>query len=510
MSIHYGAGRVRSGLGWFAIGKLATAVLGLLIFSLVVRALGVADYAIYVSLIAAMEMAHAVTSFGVDWVAARYLPEYRERGSARQLRGLCRLLVVWRIVTLAPLVLLALLIPAGTAAAIGVSVDGSQLVLIAIWFVLIEGVFRFVIGSLFEPLLWQGMTQAGLLARNGTLVLMLIIASMAGSEISILQLVKMETMAAAIGALFCLMVLLFRLGADRSSGDPDFQEPAFGQMASIAGHNYVSGLLLMPVSPPFLLLVCGRFLAPIELASLGFARNFADLVRRYMPSEMLHGMIRPVLISAFVRTRQFAVLNDLCLLVWKCSALMLVPVIGALAVAGPEIVSLMSGGKYANASLVATVLCGLLLLRFHAVQLATMVNAVNQPHLMTWAAVASMASLVPFVMLLNAGAGMWSFVATVALQEVIQNFVLSGGLRRVGAAYRFDWSSAARLGVGLLVVCTAAVLMPRPDGPWMPTVVAMAAALLSLAIAIVAGTFTPLDRARIRRIAVPDDGSRGD
>jgi O-antigen/teichoic acid export membrane protein len=212
-----------------------------------------------------------------------------------------------------------------------------------------------------------------------------------------------------------------------------------------------------------------------------------------MPGELLHGLIRPVLIAWYVRTREFARLNELAMLVWKFSALTLAPVICALAVAGPQLLSTIRA-DYAPAAPLVLALCGLLMLRLHSVQLGTIVNAIDRPQLMTIATAASTLALVPFVAMLVLGVGEWSYVIAIAIAESVLNLVVLYGLDRAGWRYRFDRVGAARLACAIVVVCTVPLFLPTARGTAESIAAAVAAALVCLIGAVKLGVMTPSDR----------------
>ena len=71
----------------FLTGKAASALLTFTILLWLVRLLSTQDYATYVTLVAAYELLFAISSLGLPWMAARYLPEYRLHASGFHLKA---------------------------------------------------------------------------------------------------------------------------------------------------------------------------------------------------------------------------------------------------------------------------------------------------------------------------------------------------------------------------------------------------------------------------------------
>ena len=82
----YSIDRLHRGTLHFLAGKAGSAALSFAAFVLVARLLVPADYAYYVAALAVVEVGLAFASFGLDWVAVRYLPEYRVCAPERELR----------------------------------------------------------------------------------------------------------------------------------------------------------------------------------------------------------------------------------------------------------------------------------------------------------------------------------------------------------------------------------------------------------------------------------------
>lgn len=160
----------------FLIGKAISALFTLIILFWLVRLLTVEEYGAYVTLIAGMEFALAVASFGLPWIAARYLPEFRLHASGEMLTNF-----VWKITAWIGLVLVAaslllyvampwLLIPLKLAH----QVDIARLYLLVLF---VDGLGRHIREGVLEPLLQQGHAQISLAMRNAALLLFLSITA---------------------------------------------------------------------------------------------------------------------------------------------------------------------------------------------------------------------------------------------------------------------------------------------------------------------------------------------
>ena len=87
MTSPYSAAALKRSAVHALAGKGISALLTFSILLLVVRLLPVAQYGAYVSLVAALEAALAVSSIGLPWMTARYLPEYSLHADGAVLHG---------------------------------------------------------------------------------------------------------------------------------------------------------------------------------------------------------------------------------------------------------------------------------------------------------------------------------------------------------------------------------------------------------------------------------------
>jgi len=496
----YSAARLKRGLAYFAIGKAAAALLGVINFALIVQVLAVSEYAAYVSIIAAMELAIAFSTFGVDWAGLRYLPEVREHGNGR---ALCLLIFRLCSIRLASLAITALLGAAVLSWLVGRAQLQAFLPIAQIYLLvlLIDGMLRFILSVVFDSLLLQGQSQASLLVRNAVFASGLAIA-VPGAGIS--HVAHSELVAACGALVVALALLLFHLHATRTAGDTeaDAQAPDFARMRRMALHNYLSLILNQPYSPQALILLAGLFLPAGTTAMLGFARNFTDLIRRYQPVELLLGLLRPLLISSYAKGRNFSALARMAQLIYKVSLLTLCPVLVACIAYGDELIAVISGHKYPDAYWLIVGLAWTLVLRSHRLLVGTMANILDRPDLLTRTAAATLVVLPVCVTGFACGYGPLTLFIAALVEEAIGTWVILRGIGALGYAYAPPWPAMVRVAVitftlsGLLVVFR----LPAQSMLWLILQSAFAAGA-AVALALASGYFDAPERSTLRGIA---------
>ena len=498
---HYSAARLKRGLAYFGFGKAAAALLGLINFTLIVRLLPVPEYAAYVSIIAAMELAIAFSTLGLDWVGLRYLPEVRERGSGGDLRALVNRLCLYRAASLACVALLGEVL-------LGWLTDHARLQAFApianiyLGVLLAEGLLRFILGVVFDSLLLQAYGQSVLLVRNASFAAALAYA-VPGAGIS--HVAHCELAAAGLGLLLALALLFFYV---RASPTASAQRagvsalPDARQMRRMALHNYLSMLLNQPYSPQALLLLAGALLPASVTATLGFARNLTELIRRYQPVEMLLGLVRPMLIADYARKRDFAGLARLSQLVYKLSLLALCPVLVACTAYGDLLIAALAKQKYPEAYWLVVGLAWTLVLRSHRLLVGTMANVLDQPQLLTRTALATLVVLPISVAGFTLGHGAATLFVAACVEELLGNWIIVRGIRALGYEYAPPWPAMARV-AGIGAALSGVLILGRCwDLPasWLMLQVTVAIGCV-LGLVLASGYFDAPERSTLRGLA---------
>ena len=331
-------------LGHFAAGRLISAVVGIGTLLLIVRTLGKSDYGVYVTLLAAFEIAQLAASPGAYAVAFRYLPELRAKGATSALGRMVVGVTAYRLATLSVVAAAVALGAESLATWLGATGQAHAIRMFALVLVF-EGTARFV-DVQFESLLLQGLAQLSILARNGAKLAMLAIVSSAGTmEIALQSWLKYEVAAAAIGVgVSCTMMALHlrrQTVEDQGTGGMF----PLARLWKFALPTYLSQVAYVASGTEMVKILVSKLVGTAVTAAFGFAAALASTLQRYMPSFLLVGWIRPLLITAYNEGQSGDAIARLAGTVLKLNLLMLAPMAAMVAVAGPEIVDVLAGGR---------------------------------------------------------------------------------------------------------------------------------------------------------------------
>ncbi|MCW2247453.1 O-antigen/teichoic acid export membrane protein [Azospirillum fermentarium] len=495
----YSVKALRRGLVSLLFGRFLSAGLTMLAMVMVARHLDIPSFGVYALLLSTLGLAITYTSLGMDWVSARYLPEYRIHAAASDLRRFLTWFVGVRAASLAVFSAAVLAGAAWTAA--WLDIGGQEEVFrLYIAVTLLEGLVRSLRGDVFEPLLMQVSSQSNAALRavvfaglvgwgiwdGGLTLAWVVMADLAASALSLVV---------AFGQLGWFMAHALK-GHERS---PGWTPPPFRQMLAVGWHNYLAQVINGAASPNALMLVGTSMAGPAALAGFGFCRTFADQLRRYLPITLLIPLARPKIVASFAVDNDYGRLKERVQFLYKANLIVLMPAVILAAAFGDDLLAAISGGKYGDAWAVAVGFTLFLVLQSHRVVLSLLTNILNCPELTSAGSVASVAALPLAVAALWAGWGAEGLVGAMLLGEALSHIVIIAMLGRRGYAYGIDAGGYARLGLAAAASVVLTLLLPAPTGIVEQTAVYALPVALFAVLTLVLWPFTPFERGMIQR-----------
>lgn len=347
--------RLRRSLGHFAIGKLINSLLGFGLLVLLVRALPRADYGAYIALLAVFEVAQLGSNLGSIPAAFRYVPALFARGDWSLLRQLVFRLSALRMATLIGVALAIYFLAGWLIGKLSLESYAPVLQIFALY-VVFEGLSRYF-EVVFDSLLMQGASQAAALVRGGTRMLgLLFLPLVLDGEWTLHRWIWVEVAASGLGAVIAATWLLIRVldGSGTPSAasrvvcrEPD--EKLWKRVIAYSVPSYAAQLVGLFSGLQAVRLIATALAGAAGAAAFGFVSVLTMTMQRYLPSFLLIGMIRPMFVAARETGRKAEDLIQLAEMVFKLNVLTLAPIWAAFAVFGPELVQLLTAGKYPDA-----------------------------------------------------------------------------------------------------------------------------------------------------------------
>ena len=367
MTRHYDASRVKRSLVHFLTGKAFTAVSTLLVLLLLARALPKADYAILIVFEALINLTGMAASFGINQTLLRYVPELRTANNGLALYRLIRNALVSRAWVFG----LAVIGLAAMAPWLADWLGFSKRIHLFPWYLLAGwmALMWLMLAQVMESLLWQKTSQYTI-AATAALRLTLLGVSYLRGELDLVRVVMIEIICQSL----TLALLLLGMWHNQRQ-DPRRHEGSlawFGENQNrisryaLSGYGFSLSTLLYGSQPNRA--IAARFLSPHAMGDYGFADSLTNLFRRFLPSALLIGFIRPLYFARYAETGQLQYLERMANLIFRVNLVFLGGVILALLFFGGPVLDVLTAGKYGSTVYLAAAMLGVLTLESLQIQ----------------------------------------------------------------------------------------------------------------------------------------------
>ena len=454
-SSRFSGERLKRGLMHFVLGKGVSAIAGMLAMMLVIRELTIESFAAYSVLVALVEMLTTISGLGLVHVLLRYVPELYNKHFQTSLRQLILGSLSLRsgVLLLASLAAYALADQFAPLVGLGAAIVAYKVFLLV---VILRSTTHFL-SQILESTLHQGTVQLGFTSATIVrLVGMLYLLNI--GHVQLIDVIWVEVISDALSfviMLYGVINLARDHSAENKNDDGSWLNVNLKPIAKFALAGYLQHLAITPYGGHTNRLVGGGMLSIGAMAAYGFAQSLYEYVKRYMPAQLLVGLIRPVVIARYSESRDFSVAAGLCSSVLQINILIIMGMYAMLVVGGGEALLAISAGKYgAETMLILSILFMVLLLETQRQQLELLVQTVERYHFLIFSNILLATSIVLAVILLPLlGAG--AFPAANAVGLLAANYWVQRKMQSAGFYFKHDWFASARA----LVLCIVSALL---------------------------------------------------
>jgi O-antigen/teichoic acid export membrane protein len=280
------------------------------------------------------------------------------------------------------------------------------------WYLYVSIIRLFVlsISQAMESLLWQKDAQYSL-AMGSLIRFVLVFSIIVYNEIDLFIVVIIE----GIAELTTLLIIAYRYykkwitDAERSKGDLAWWNDNKKRVFRFGLLNYLvnQSTLLYGTAPNRILLA--SYLPPANLAIFGFADATANLTRRFIPTKLLIGFIRPIFMAQYSVNNNFQKLNGMSNYVFRINLSLLMLPIAMLVVVGNPSFDWLTAGKYADAAYILAGLFILIILEGLYALLVLLTQAIEKNQIIIYGNIIKSLSLLAVIPLIDYF-GIWSII----------------------------------------------------------------------------------------------------
>ena len=381
MSSRYGGERFKRGLWHFVLGKVVSAASGFLAMVLVVRLLPIHEFADYSVLVSLVEVFTAISALGLSHALLRYVPELYSRHYKIALREFIFGAFALRSGVLLLAAGLTYAWSASVAPMIGLG-NFTDVFRVFLLVVLFRTTSHFL-SQILESTLHQGAVQfAFAVSSVARLAGMLYLMQL--DNAGLLDVIWVEVISDALAMVVMLVgvsQVIWRATQEEASPEDDgvWFKKNLRQIAHFSLAGYVQHIVGLPFGSNTNRLVGGHLFSNPVMASFGFAQSLYEYIKRYLPAQLLVGLIRPVVVARYSEKRDFAAATSTCERVILINMALIGGIFSALAVGGHEMLTWISGGKYGMEALwVLVAMLVVLALETHRLILEMLVQTVER------------------------------------------------------------------------------------------------------------------------------------
>ncbi|MBN1008733.1 lipopolysaccharide biosynthesis protein [Amphritea pacifica] len=481
MSSLYSGNRFRKALCAFVFGRAVQGIASLVLILLLVRLFTSTDYGAYMVLWGMTEMMVPLSSLGLLEAVRRFLPELAARGTADSVKSF----VMWASLIRAGILVLwcgGLMIGWETFAVwLGFTLDQAEQAWLVVVLAISIVAFRYVCEML-ESLLEQRWSQLVRSLHPIGRLLGLVCLALVG-QVTLAWMLWLDVVVSLVCLLLAGWALTRKLNTLTDMGD--YQVKA-REVVEFAWHLAGVNLMQSTASEGAQRLLIARLLG-LEAAGLfSFLQQLQTIVSRYMPTQLLSNILRPMLISRLAVGEPRVVSQSLALM-WKGNQIIVLACVVGLMVAGDELVTLLSSGKYSEAGLATLIL----FIGLGATSQGQIVNMAMQIHDKTGALLRQsvLFLILPLGAWLGSSQGVIGFIAGVVVSLWLRNSFALWWMRRQGIGIDLDKMGILSMLISGVIACGTGVWLEHELNPW----ICLLIALLILVVGVI--LFRPLSRA---------------
>lgn len=483
MSARYGHKKIKRSLTHFILGKGISALANIIAMLLVVRGLTIGDFASYSILVALVDVITIISGFGIVNALLRYVPELY--GSHRQysLRNFVYKAVALRTFILFTVVSFAYFLSNQVTFLIGLSevVSAYKLFLLLVFF----RASSFLLSQVLESTLHQGWAQLGFVV-SAIIKLLGMIYLLNHNNMVLMDVIWVEILSDFVGATTMLLgnIKIVSVVNQHEVVDDDgkWLNRNFRQVAKFSINGYFQHLALMPYGGNANRLVAGSLLSVTAIATYGFAVSIYEYIKRYLPTYLLVGLIRPIVLARYCENQDFKVAANLCNQVLQVNILLIAGMFVTLVVGGERLIAFITAEKYGfDALLILIALFLILLLESQRQQLDLLVQAVERNEFLILSNALLSTSIVLAFVFLTIFETPLVFPFANALGLIVANLMVQNQLSKNGFYFNHAWSNSILVCVITALSIAIGLFLKTVDINWaLATTLATLIYLLSI------------------------------
>ncbi|MCF8069448.1 MAG: hypothetical protein K9L30_12765 [Desulfobacterales bacterium] len=455
---YYSLSTIKTNLLHFLTGKVFSALSTITVLLLLARILSKDIYAIYVLFQAMVSFVGMLASFGITQSSFRYIPELRSKNNNKAMYRFLFSGVLSRFLIFGFVMLLVFLIREKLAG----YYNFESWVWLLPWY-LLAGWFRltgYFLAKVMESLMWQKSSQYTLAIAGLTRLFMVCWYYFVTADIDFQKVVMIEVFVEGFTLMILVLTTLINWRSDdhKDIGDQEWWVKNRRRVNRYGFMGYLKALTGTLYGNAPNRMVAARFLPLSSMGEYGFAGSISMFLRRFLPTRLLHGMIRPLFIDRFSQNQNFHELNKMANFTFRVNLVILVFSILGLVLAGKPVFDWITLGKYGSTAYLIAAIIGVLILESLLSQHELICLTLEKNGIIIWGNLLRSISLGLSLFFISK-LGAWAIVLANAVGNFLAIIVVWYGLKRSGKLLTFDAHLIIRIVISLIIAILTGFLI---------------------------------------------------
>jgi O-antigen/teichoic acid export membrane protein len=420
---------------------------------LLARALPKADYAVVITLEAIVTLTGMAASFGINQTLLRYIPELRVENNGLALYRLIRNAIISRAWVFG----LSIICLGAAGPWLAEWLHFSKrlsllpLFLTAGW----TSLMWFLVAQVMESLMWQKTSQYTI-AATAALRLTLLGISYSRGEADLARVVWIEVICHSLTLILLLLGTWYNQHQDphRLSGSLTWFQDNKKRISRYALHGYGFSLSSLLYGSHSNRAISARFLSPQAMGDYGFADSLTNLARRFLPSALLIGFIRPLYFARYTETNQLHDLERMANLIFRINLIFLSGAALVLLFFGKPVLNMLTSNKYGDTVYLAVAMLSVLALESLRLQYVLLCQTIEENGILIYSNLILSLSLILSLPLFPA-IGAWSIVLANLLGNILSIIYIHIKFSPRNITFKLDTPPLLRTLLGLLLAIGA-------------------------------------------------------
>ncbi len=353
---NYTLNRFVSSTKIYVIGRVIQSLANLVLLIFLLRVMSKADYGAYMALLGLIEVMVPLTSFGLFEIARRYIPEITESSKKEDLSKFIVRLLLFRLSMVMTFCYLLYLSWFSISAWMNYEGQHSTYGILAVSLVFSTLMLRYL-AEVLECLLAQKYSQLVRIIYLLGQLIGVIIAYNYYQELTFYTVILVANIFVAFSLSLSILFLYKKIKYHKFEENKQIN---YSEIIRFIWHLTGANILQTFASYGLVRMVIANQLGLEAAGVFGFLHQLLNVASRYLPSNFIQNLIRPMLVTRYTISKDYKVINNGINILWKSNIIIISAYVLSTYVIGDRLIQMLSDGKVESAGMLMTVMFFLL------------------------------------------------------------------------------------------------------------------------------------------------------